>query len=158
MNELLLDYLPLAIFIAVAVGMAGGLLIVPFVIAYKAPDPEKLSAYECGFNAFDDARHRLPAIYPVWLFAADGGLASARTSDPLPTGSAPISSRISRANGTSARSVRLAYVGASKTDVGSAVRTGIPRQVASSVPAIVRKRSARLGCPPPLPSNHLDPL
>jgi NADH-quinone oxidoreductase subunit A len=56
MNELLLDYLPLAIFIAVAVGMAGGLLIVPFVIAYKAPDPEKLSAYECGFNAFDDAR------------------------------------------------------------------------------------------------------
>jgi NADH-quinone oxidoreductase subunit A len=56
MNELLLDYLPLVIFIAVAVGIAGGLLIVPFVIAYKAPDPEKLSAYECGFNAFDDAR------------------------------------------------------------------------------------------------------
>jgi NADH-quinone oxidoreductase subunit A len=56
MNELLLDYLPLVIFIAVAVGIAGGLLIVPFVIAYKAPDSEKLSAYECGFNAFDDAR------------------------------------------------------------------------------------------------------
>jgi NADH-quinone oxidoreductase subunit A len=56
MNEPLLDYLPLVIFIAVAVGIAGGLLIVPFVIAYKAPDPEKLSAYECGFNAFDDAR------------------------------------------------------------------------------------------------------
>ena len=44
------------IFIVVAAGIAGGLLIVPFVIAYKAPDPEKLSAYECGFNAFDDAR------------------------------------------------------------------------------------------------------
>jgi NADH-quinone oxidoreductase subunit A len=56
MNELLLDYLPLVIFIAVAFGIAVGLLIVPFVIAYKAPDPEKLSAYECGFNAFDDAR------------------------------------------------------------------------------------------------------
>ena len=27
-----------------------------FVVAYKQPDPEKLSAYECGFNAFDDAR------------------------------------------------------------------------------------------------------
>src|SRR4029453_4045988 len=56
MNELLLDYLPLVIFIAVALGISVGLLIVPFVIAYKAPDPEKLSAYECGFNAFDDAR------------------------------------------------------------------------------------------------------
>ena len=32
------------------------LLIAPFIVAYKQPDPEKLSAYECGFNAFDDAR------------------------------------------------------------------------------------------------------
>ena len=28
----------------------------PFIVAYKNPDPEKLSAYECGFAAFDDAR------------------------------------------------------------------------------------------------------
>jgi NADH-quinone oxidoreductase subunit A len=56
MNELLLDYLPLAIFIAVALGISVALLIVPFIVAYKQPDPEKLSAYECGFNAFDDAR------------------------------------------------------------------------------------------------------
>src|SRR5262249_52358273 len=56
MNELLLDYLPLVIFIAVALAIVVALLIVPFMIAYKAPDPEKLSAYECGFNAFDDAR------------------------------------------------------------------------------------------------------
>ncbi len=56
MNELLLDYLPLVIFIAVALAIALALLIVPFMVAYKAPDPEKLSAYECGFNAFDDAR------------------------------------------------------------------------------------------------------
>ena len=28
----------------------------PFLVAYRSPDPEKLSAYECGFNAFDDAR------------------------------------------------------------------------------------------------------
>jgi NADH-quinone oxidoreductase subunit A len=56
MNELLLDYLPLAIFIAVALGISLVLLVVPFIVAYKQPDPEKLSAYECGFNAFDDAR------------------------------------------------------------------------------------------------------
>src|SRR5437660_12676536 len=56
MNQLLLDYLPLVIFIAVALAIGLALLVVPFVVAYKAPDPEKLSAYECGFNAFDDAR------------------------------------------------------------------------------------------------------
>ena len=56
MNELLLDYLPLVIFIAIALGIALALLLAPFLVAYRRPDPEKLSAYECGFNAFDDAR------------------------------------------------------------------------------------------------------
>ena len=56
MSELLQDYLPLAVFIAVALGLGLALLIAPFIVAFKQPDPEKLSAYECGFNAFDDAR------------------------------------------------------------------------------------------------------
>jgi NADH-quinone oxidoreductase subunit A len=56
MSELLLDYLPLVVFIAVALGICAVLLVTPFIIAYRQPDPEKLSAYECGFNAFDDAR------------------------------------------------------------------------------------------------------
>jgi NADH-quinone oxidoreductase subunit A len=56
MNELLMDYLPLAIFMAVALGICLALLVAPFLVAYKRPDSEKLSAYECGFNAFDDAR------------------------------------------------------------------------------------------------------
>ncbi len=56
MSELLLDYLPLAVFIAVAIGIGLVLLVVPYLVAYKQPNPEKLSAYECGFNAFDDAR------------------------------------------------------------------------------------------------------
>lgn len=56
MSELLSSYLPLVIFIAVAGGIGLALLIAPFIVAYSAPDPEKLSAYECGFNAFDDAR------------------------------------------------------------------------------------------------------
>jgi NADH-quinone oxidoreductase subunit A len=55
-NDLLQNYLPLVIFIAVALAISLVLLVVPFLIAYKQPDPEKLSAYECGFNAFDDAR------------------------------------------------------------------------------------------------------
>jgi NADH-quinone oxidoreductase subunit A len=56
MPALLADYLPLVIFIAVALAIGLALLVAPFVIAYSRPDPEKLSAYECGFNAFDDAR------------------------------------------------------------------------------------------------------
>jgi NADH-quinone oxidoreductase subunit A len=56
MSALLLDYLPLVIFIAVALVIGLALLIAPFIVAYRQPDPEKVSAYECGFNAFDDAR------------------------------------------------------------------------------------------------------
>ena len=54
--QLLLAYLPLIVFIAVSGVIGLGLLVSAFLVAYKQPDPEKLSAYECGFNAFDDAR------------------------------------------------------------------------------------------------------
>src|SRR3569623_282499 len=56
MSGILQDYLPLVVFIAVAIGIGIALLIAPFLVAYRNPDPEKLSAYECGFNSFDDAR------------------------------------------------------------------------------------------------------
>ena len=56
MPSLITDYLPLVIFIALAAVIGGALLVAPFLLAYKNPDPEKLSAYECGFNPFDDAR------------------------------------------------------------------------------------------------------
>jgi NADH-quinone oxidoreductase subunit A len=56
MNELLSSYLPVVIFIAMAMVVGLALIVAPFLVAYRNPDPEKLSAYECGFNAFDDAR------------------------------------------------------------------------------------------------------
>jgi NADH-quinone oxidoreductase subunit A len=56
MNALLQEYLPLAIFIGISLVIGLLLLAAPFIVAYRQPDPEKLSAYECGFNAFDDAR------------------------------------------------------------------------------------------------------
>ena len=56
MPELLRDYLPIVIFMAVAAGISLALMASAFLIAIRRPDPEKLSAYECGFNAFDDAR------------------------------------------------------------------------------------------------------
>jgi len=55
-SELLQDYLPIVIFVMVAAGIGIALVAAPFLVAYRNPDPEKLSAYECGFNAFDDAR------------------------------------------------------------------------------------------------------
>ena len=56
MPELLREYLPVVIFLGVALGFSLILMIAPILIAIRNPDPEKLSAYECGFNAFDDAR------------------------------------------------------------------------------------------------------
>ncbi|MCO5164434.1 MAG: NADH-quinone oxidoreductase subunit A [Mesorhizobium sp.] len=56
MDALLSSYLPIIIFMGVALLIAVALIIAPYLVAYRNPDPEKLSAYECGFNAFDDAR------------------------------------------------------------------------------------------------------
>src|ERR1044071_8269174 len=58
MNAYLLQYLPVIIFIAIATVLGLGFMVGALVIAPKAPDTEKLSAYECGFNAFDSARQK----------------------------------------------------------------------------------------------------
>ena len=63
LHDLLLAYLPLVVFIAVAAGIGIALLLSAFLLAYKQPDSEKLSAYECGFNAFDDARMTFDVRY-----------------------------------------------------------------------------------------------
>lgn len=56
MDHLLREYLPILIFLAVAIGLGLVLILAAAVLAVRNPDPEKVSAYECGFNAFDDAR------------------------------------------------------------------------------------------------------
>ncbi|HVX80449.1 MAG TPA: NADH-quinone oxidoreductase subunit A [Devosiaceae bacterium] len=56
MTDLLSNYLPIVLFIGLAGVIGAALLVSPFLIAVKRPDPEKVSAYECGFDAFDDAR------------------------------------------------------------------------------------------------------
>ena len=56
MDTLLREYLPIMVLLAVATALGLLLLIAAALIAVRNPDPEKLSAYECGFNAFDDAR------------------------------------------------------------------------------------------------------
>src|SRR5262245_3882277 len=56
MDELLLDYLPLVVFLAVALGISRVRRLVAVLVAGKAPEPRKLSGYEDGLNAFGGAR------------------------------------------------------------------------------------------------------
>ena len=58
MSSYLLEYLPILIFVFVALFIAVGMTLMSFVFGESNPDKEKLSAYECGFEAFDDARGR----------------------------------------------------------------------------------------------------
>jgi NADH-quinone oxidoreductase subunit A len=63
MNELLSNYLPIVIFVGLAAVIGLALMLAPFLVAFKNPDPEKVSAYECGFDAFDDARMKFDARF-----------------------------------------------------------------------------------------------
>ncbi|MDR3509944.1 MAG: NADH-quinone oxidoreductase subunit A [Caulobacteraceae bacterium] len=56
MNAFLLQYLPIVVFFGLAAVIGLAFTVLPLILAPSAPDPEKNSAYECGFNAFDDAR------------------------------------------------------------------------------------------------------
>jgi len=58
MDDLLREYLPILIFLIIAIGISGVMILASYIIAKQKPDSEKLSAYECGFEAFDDARSR----------------------------------------------------------------------------------------------------
>ena len=58
MQGYLAEYLPILIFLAIAVALAVIILVASMVIAPQSPDREKLSAYECGFEPFEDSRGR----------------------------------------------------------------------------------------------------
>ena len=55
-DEILIEYLPILIFLAIAIVIAVMAVAASVILGPYNPDPEKLSAYECGFEAFDDAR------------------------------------------------------------------------------------------------------
>tara|TARA_B100000902_G_C26520008_1_gene532775 strand:- start:122 stop:490 length:369 start_codon:yes stop_codon:yes gene_type:complete len=52
----LTEYLSIIVFLFLALGLSAGFILVNFLASPNNPDPEKLSAYECGFEAFDDSR------------------------------------------------------------------------------------------------------
>jgi NADH-quinone oxidoreductase subunit A len=54
--ENLSEYLPIVIFLAIAIGLSIVVIGIPYLFAENRPDKEKLSPYECGFDPFNDAR------------------------------------------------------------------------------------------------------
>ena len=56
MQELLSSYYPILIFMGLSALITLALIFVPMLVAPSSPDPEKNAPYECGFEAFDDAR------------------------------------------------------------------------------------------------------
>ena len=61
--ELLKDYLPVLVFLVLSIGVAVLAMLASFIVARQKPDIEKNSAYECGFEAFSDARIRFDVRY-----------------------------------------------------------------------------------------------
>jgi NADH-quinone oxidoreductase subunit A len=55
-SVILKDYLPIFIFMGIAVGLSSFIVLLSYLRAPLKPDAEKLSSYECGFEAFSDAR------------------------------------------------------------------------------------------------------
>ena len=56
LGEFLRDYFSIIVFLFLAIGLSVGFIVLNFIMSPKNPDPEKLSAYECGFEAFSDSR------------------------------------------------------------------------------------------------------
>lgn len=56
METIVSSYFPILVFMAIAIALASIMVLVPLLVAPKRPDSEKLSAYECGFEPFSDAR------------------------------------------------------------------------------------------------------
>jgi NADH-quinone oxidoreductase subunit A len=54
--EFLKDYFSILLFLLIALALSIGFIVMNFLFSPKKPDPEKLSAYECGFEPFSDSR------------------------------------------------------------------------------------------------------
>ena len=56
LSEFLSNYFSIIIFLFLSLGLSVGFIVLNFILSPKNPDPEKLSAYECGFEPFSDSR------------------------------------------------------------------------------------------------------
>jgi NADH-quinone oxidoreductase subunit A len=67
MDDLLREYLPIIVFLGLAIVLGLAFLVAALVLAVRRPDAEKISAYECGFNAFDDARMKFYLVSILFI-------------------------------------------------------------------------------------------
>ena len=56
LSEFLSNYFSIIIFLFLSLGLSVGFIVLNFILSPRNPDPEKLSAYECGFEPFNDSR------------------------------------------------------------------------------------------------------
>jgi len=56
--DIMTEYLPIVVFLGIATGLALVMVLASFIVARQKPDSEKISAYECGFPPFGDARSK----------------------------------------------------------------------------------------------------
>ncbi len=63
MDQLLKEYLPILIFLGIAIVVAGAAVVLSVLVGPHRADSEKVSAYECGFEAFDQARSKFDVRY-----------------------------------------------------------------------------------------------
>jgi NADH-quinone oxidoreductase subunit A len=61
--DMLENYFPILLFIAVGLAVGVGPILIGFILGPHRPDPEKNSPYECGFEAFEDARMKFDVRY-----------------------------------------------------------------------------------------------
>ena len=57
------NYLPVLVFMVVGIAVGGIMIVLGFILSPNRPDSEKLSPYECGFEAFEDARMKFDVRY-----------------------------------------------------------------------------------------------
>jgi len=75
MSEYLREFIPILILLIVAGGFSVVLLLVAKIFAPSSPDTEKVSTYECGFNAFEDSRMKFDVRF--YLVSSCSNLAQA---------------------------------------------------------------------------------
>jgi NADH-quinone oxidoreductase subunit A len=62
-KRVLANYLPTLLFLIVATGIGIALMVAGRFLGPRRPDAQKLSPYECGFEAFEDARMKFDVRY-----------------------------------------------------------------------------------------------
>ena len=62
LDDFLKEYFSIILFLFISGALSAGFILINYIFSPKKPDPEKLSAYECGFEPFNDSRMEFDAV------------------------------------------------------------------------------------------------